>query len=90
MNSFDRCMALLGIQFKYKKRCLAMPAAVALVVLTFISSCLVPNVLCPALPEFFITVDFLGTWTDSRKAVFESAANRCVEFTIFRVQFGQD
>lgn len=33
----------------------------------------------PAFPEFFITVDFLGTWTDSRKAVFERAANRFVQ-----------
>ncbi|CAM9594725.1 unnamed protein product, partial [Ectocarpus sp. 8 AP-2014] len=29
--------------------------------------------------EFFITVDFLGTWTDERKGVFQSAANRWSE-----------
>lgn len=29
-------------------------------------------------PEFFITVDFLGTWTEPRKDVFQSAANRYV------------
>ncbi|CAB1103880.1 unnamed protein product [Ectocarpus sp. CCAP 1310/34] len=29
--------------------------------------------------EFFITVDFLGSWTDERKGVFQSAANRWSE-----------
>ncbi|CAM9138702.1 unnamed protein product [Ectocarpus fasciculatus] len=29
--------------------------------------------------EFFITVDFVGTWTDERKGVFQSAANRWSE-----------
>lgn len=29
-----------------------------------------------ALAEFRIELDYLGTWTDARKAVFESAASR--------------
>ncbi|CAM9289939.1 unnamed protein product, partial [Scytosiphon promiscuus] len=32
-----------------------------------------------SLPEFFITVDFIGTWTQSRQDVFQSAADRWAE-----------
>ncbi|CAM9383445.1 unnamed protein product, partial [Hapterophycus canaliculatus] len=32
-----------------------------------------------ALPEFFITMEYVGTWTQSRKDVFQSAADRWAE-----------
>ena len=34
------------------------------------------SVMVAALDSFFIEIDFVGTWTDARRAVFQSAADR--------------
>ena len=36
----------------------------------------VPSAHLAALDPFYIEVDFIGTWTDARRAVFQSAADR--------------
>lgn len=42
-----------------------------------VSTCVyVRYILCAALASFYIEVDFNGTWTDARKATFQSAADR--------------
>lgn len=37
-----------------------------------------PATVTAALAEFYIAVEFVGTWTQSRKDVFQSAADRLV------------
>lgn len=52
------------------------PNIATFILLTVVCTCQHVHVLFAALNPFYIEVDYLGTWTLARQAVFQTAANR--------------